>query len=296
MDTKKFMFSASSFKEYLQCGLKFKFNKIDKLPKTETATHHRWFGSLIHALIYYSIAEYDGDSKSMTLRKRARVKKTLEVFEELWEEKAKDNESQIILKSLGEKPLGKFARGKLASLGSTNEDIEQEALEAGWREQGRLMLQNGIDVVQGIHDIVELEKKMFYHIKGYNFMGFVDVLAKDKEGKYEFYDFKTSWDNPYGLEDDFQFFGYTKALSEDKKLGIKEQYFPRGYWVALRKGNLFPYELTKSKFWDTIKLTQKTMENIEANIFLPDYGGPLCKFCDYRHVCYGDDDSVWSKK
>lgn len=295
MDTKKFMFSASSFKEYLQCGLKFKFNKIDKLEKTEVATHHRWFGSLIHALIYHSVAEYDGNSKTMNLRKTPRTKETLELFEDLWHEKIKDNESEIILKSVGERPTGKFARGKLASLGSNNEEITQEDLEEGWKEQGLLMLKNGIEIIQGIHDIVELERKTFYHIKGYNFMGFIDVLAKDKDGKYEFYDFKTSWDNPYGLEDDFQFFGYAKAISEDKKLGINEEYFPKGHWVALRKGKTFTYELDKKKFWDTIRLTQKTMESIEANVFLPDYGGPLCKFCDFRHVCYGDDEKIWSR-
>lgn len=295
MDAKNFMFSASSFKDYLQCGLKFKFSKIDKAEKTDTATHHRWFGSLVHALIYYSIADYEGDSKTMKLRKRVRKKETLNLLESLWNEKAKNSDGEIILKSIGEKPKGKFSRGKIVSLGSNNEEIEQSDLEEGWLEEAKKMVSNGIDVISGIHEIVELEKKIFYHVKGYKFMGFVDVLAKNKNGEYEFYDFKTSWDKAYNLEDDFQFFGYAKALSEDKKLEIDEKYFPKGYWVFLRKGELLPYTLTKPKFWDMIKLTQSAMSNIEANIFLPDYGGPLCKFCDYRHICYGEDDKIWSR-
>lgn len=295
MNAKDFMFSASSFKDYLQCGLKFKFSKIDKAEKTETATHHRWFGSLIHSLIYHSVAEYDGSSKNLVLRKRARKKATLDLFEDLWEEKAKTNEGEVILKSLGEKPVGKFARGKIASLGSTNENIEQAMLDEGWREEARKMLENGINIITSLDNIVELEKKVFYHIKGYRFIGFVDVLAKDSEGKYEFYDFKTSWDRSYNLQEDFQFFGYSKALSEDKKLGVNEEYFPKGYWVYLRKGESLPYTLTKNKFWDMINLTSKTMENIEADIFLPDYGGPLCKFCDYRHICYGSDENIWKR-
>jgi CRISPR/Cas system-associated exonuclease Cas4 (RecB family) len=295
MDAKNFMFSASSFKDYLQCGLKFKFSKIDKAEKTETATHHRWFGSLVHALIYYSIADYEGDSKTMKLRKRVRKKETLNLLESLWNEKAKNSDGEIILKSIGEKPKGKFSRGKIVSLGSNNENIEQSDLEAGWLEEAKKMVSNGIDVISNIHEIVELEKKIFYHIKGYKFMGFVDVLAKNKEGEYEFYDFKTSWDKAYNLEDDFQFFGYTKALSEDKKLEIDEKYFPKGYWVFLRKGDLLPYTLAKEKFWQMIKLTQSAMDNIESNIFLPDYGGSLCKFCDYRHICYGEDEKIWSR-
>jgi len=295
MDTKNFMFSASSFKDYLQCGLKFKFSKIDKAEKTETATHHRWFGSLIHSLIYYSIADYDGDSKNLNIRKRVRKKEALTLLENLWDEKPKNNDGEIILKSIGEKPKGKFSRGKLTSLGSNNENISQVELEDGWKEEAKKMLSNGIDVISNVHKIVELEKKIFYHVKGYKFMGFVDVLAQDKDGKYEFYDFKTSWDKSYDLENDFQFFGYAKALSEDKGLEINENYFPMGYWVFLRKGELLPYQLNKNKFWEMIRLTQSAMENMEANIFLPDYGGPLCKFCDYRHICYGDDDKIWSR-
>lgn len=296
MNTKDFMFSASSFKDYLQCGLKFKYSKVDKKQRTETATHHRWFGSLVHSLIYYSIADFDGTSKNLVLRKKARKQETLNLLEDLWQEKPKSNEGEIILKSLGEKPTGKFSRGKLVSLGSNDENIDQQLLEEGWLEEAKKMVENGIDIVSDIHEIVELEKKTFYHVKGYKFMGFIDVLAKNSEGKYEFYDFKTSWDRSYDLDNDFQFFGYAKAISEDKKIGINEEYFPTGYWAYLRKKELLPYKLKKEKFWDMIRLTEKTMMNMEANIFLPNYGSPLCKFCDFRHICYGEDGQVWSRK
>jgi len=295
MDTKSFMFSASSFKDYLQCGLKFKFSKIDKVTPTETATHHRWFGSLVHSMIYHSIADFDGSGKNLVLRKKPRKKTTLKVFENIWDGKAKDNESEIILKSIGEKPVGKFAKGKIASLGSTNDDMEQSLLEEGWREEARKMIEHGIDVVSNIHKIVELEKKMFYKVRGYSFIGFIDVLAQDSEGLYEFYDFKTSWDKSYDLQNDFQFFGYAKAVSEDKALGINESYFPKGYWVHLRKGELLEYKLTKPKFWEMMDITKNAMANMEEDVFLPDYGGPLCKYCDFRHICYGSDDKVWSR-
>lgn len=295
MNTKDFWFSASSFKDYLQCGLKFKFSKIDKVEPTVTATHHRWFGSLVHAMIYHSIADYDGSGKNLVLRKKNRKKTTLKVFEDVWDGNPKDNNAEIILKSIGEKPVGKFSTGKIASLGSTNSDIEQSVLEDGWREEARKMIENGIDVISGIHEIVELEKKMFYKVRGYNFIGFIDVLAKDKDGLYEFYDFKTSWDKSYDLQNDFQFFAYAKAVMEDSKIGIKESYYPTGYWVHLRKGDLLPYKLTKNKFWDMMDITKSAMENMESDVFLPDYGGPLCKYCDFRHICYGEDEKIWSR-
>jgi len=136
---------------------------------------------------------------------------------------------------------------------------------------------------------------MFYKVRGYSFIGFIDVLAQDSEGLYEFYDFKTSWDKSYDLHNDFQFFGYAKAVSEDKALGINESYFPKGYWVHLRKGELLEYKLTKPKFWEMMDITKNAMTNMEDNVFLPDYGGPLCKYCDFRHICYGSDDKVWSR-
>jgi hypothetical protein len=295
VNTKSFMFSASSFKDYLQCGLKFKFSKIDRVERTDTATHHRWFGSLVHSLIYYSIADFDGSGKNLVLRKKFRKKSAINLLDSIWDGKTPNSDSEIIAKSIGEKPNGKFSRGKIVSLGSTNEDIAQDILEEGWRDEAKKMIENGINVLEGIHKIVELEKKMFYHVKGYKFMGFVDVLSQTEDGRYEFYDFKTSWDKAYDLEDDFQFFGYSKALSEDKSLGINEEYFPRGYWVHLRKGDLLEYNLDKAKFWDMMNLTENAMKNMENDIFLPDYGGALCKFCDFRHICYGSDDKIWSR-
>jgi len=295
MNTKTFMFSASSFKDYLQCGLKFKFSKIEKATPTETATHHRWFGSLVHSLIYYSTADFDGSGKNLVLRKKFRKKAALKLLDDIWNGKTPNNDAEIIVKSIGEKPNGKFSRGKIAALGSTNENIDQDLLEDGWKEEAKKMVENGIDILEGVHEIVELEKKIFYHVKGYKFMGFVDVLAKNKDGNFEFYDFKTSWDKAYDLDDDFQFFGYAKALSEDKGIGINEDYFPKGYWVHLRKGELLEYNLNKAKFWDMISVTETAMKNMENDIFLPDYGGPLCKFCDFRHICYGSDDKIWSR-
>lgn len=292
MDTKTFMFSASSVKEYMQCGLKFRYGRIDKLPRSESYSHHRWFGTLVHSLIYHSVAEHTS-SKELVMRDKPRTTFPTKLFEDVWTGRETDDPiAQVINKDLGEKPVGKFLTGKIKSLGKGNPDISQEDLEKAWKAEAKKMIKNGMRVLQDIPEIVELEKKMFWTIQGKRFIGFSDVVAKDADGKYQYFDFKTSWDKPgKKLDDDFQFFSYSLALKDILNL----DYFPKGHYVHLKSGDVVEYELTPYVFGKMMGVVKGAFDDMEHNLFLPNYGSPLCPYCDFRHLCYGSDDKIWRR-
>ena len=289
MNTKDFMFSASSVKTYQQCGLKFKFSKIDKLPGTETATHHRWFGTLLHSLIYTSVADLVPGRKSLVIRDDGVDYDTpLERLDRIWDGKPADPIDEMIMKETKEKPVGKFATGALKSLGQNMDEPSQKYLEKGWKKEAKGMLKNGIKLVDSFHTISKLEQKLFWTMLGRRFIGFIDIQAKDEDGRIEFYDFKTSFKKPSqaAVDGDFQFFAYSLALKD--KLNL--DYFPVGYYVHLRSGSAIPFDLNKNgQFPKMIGQLKSTMSNLEDNLFFDDYGGHLCAYCDYRHICYGEE-------
>lgn len=279
MNTKDFLFSASSVKEYLQCGLKFKFGRIDKLPKGDIASHHRWFGSLVHSLIYLSF------STGGKLRDHIDESYVQDAFETLWSGKeSTESYLETIRKSLGEKPTGKFLPLKTASA-TAQMDIEMEWKNEAWR-----MVRNGIQVVRGIHEVLNVEKKLLWSLASRKFVGYIDILGRDNSGQYEFYDLKTTWDAPSKkqLSEDLQFFSYSHALRQNHKL----DYYPAGYYVHLRTGAKLKYEPTPQLTASSEVKVANAIKNLEADIFFDSYGSPLCAYCDYRHLCYSPD-KVW---
>jgi CRISPR/Cas system-associated exonuclease Cas4 (RecB family) len=292
VNTKTFVFSASSFKEYLQCGLKFKFNRIDKREPTHVASHHRWFGTLVHSLVYTSVS-VPGGGRDMPLRDKIDEAYPLTIFDELWYERESSNETvQEIRKSLGEKPVGRFMSGKIVSLGKDNPDITQEELDAGWREEAIKMVTNGVAVLKSIPEIVELERKLRWMYHKHRFLGYADVISRDEEAKLGYYDFKTSWDKPgQKLKDDFQFFSYSLALKRLYNL----DYYPSGNYVHLRSGDVIQYEVDPDITKKMDKMTKTAFNNLQSDIFFDAYGSPLCRYCDFRHICYGEDESVWKE-
>lgn len=289
MNTNNFMFSASSIKEFIQCGLKFKYGRIEKRERAETYSHHRWFGTLVHSTIYSAIATKNLDEKKYVLKSSTATAFPSKVFETLWQNKETDDPYlQHLLKELGEKPVGRFLPGKIKSLSAGQ---SQDKLEAGWKAEAKKMIKNGIKVLSEVPEIVELEKKLIFNILGRRFIGYSDVVAKDSEGKLCFYDLKTTWDKPTKLEDDFQFFAYALALKDTYKL----DYWPKGYFVHLRSGAAIEYELTPQMFGKLISQTRNVFSDMEANVFPADLGGPLCPYCDFRLHCYKSEDKIWRR-
>lgn len=289
IDFDSFVFSASSIKDYLQCGLKFKYSRLDKLERAETFSHHRWFGTLVHSAIYTAIAS-SATGKDMPLREEIKETFPSKVFEALWQEKDTQDETILsIRKGLGSKPVGRFTEGKIKAL---KKGLNQTQLEKGWKAEAKKMVKNGILVAKGIYKIVELERKFQWEMFDNDFVGYADIIALDENGRYCFYDFKTTWDRPgKKLIDDFQFFAYAVAMKDLYNL----DYYPTGYYVHLRSGDCIEYELTEEINAKMTKKTLNAFSDMKDNLFLADLGGPLCKFCDFRLKCYGSEDKIWSR-
>jgi len=298
MNTSEFMFSASSLKEYMQCGLKFKYKRIDRLEPTAVASHHRWFGTLVHNMIYTGIAHYDGN-KDLELREKPNEKGALKLLNDIWDydyenefETAhlKSDDISKIVTDIGVKPSGRFMVGKIKSLGNDNPSITQKELEKGWKIEARKMVKNGISVAGNIYEIVELEKKLIWNFLDHRFIGYADVVGKNSEGKYEFYDFKTAWNKPGKyLANDFQFFAYSYALRQLYGL----EYYPTGHYVHLRSGEVIPNVITEEITQNMVSKAKSAFSNMEADVFFDAYGSPLCRYCDFRHICYGEDEDIW---
>lgn len=294
MNTEDYKFSASSIREYLQCGLKFKFHRVTHETPGQAASHHRWFGTLVHNAIYAGLAKHKS-SKELVLREKPDAKIAIKLLETAWSSSDFDEEdsvTQIVLKDLGDRPTGNFYPGRVKSLGK-GLDLSQEELEAGWLDEARHMVLNGLKSVKTIHTILELERALEWTMQDRSFRGFADIIAKDKNGRIEFYDFKTQWDkpSPKKMEEDFQFFSYSYALKQILEL----DYFPTGYLAHLHSGKLVPYTVDESMIEANLAIVQRVVEGIENDLYPADYGGRLCPYCDFKHICY-PDGNVWQRK
>jgi RecB family exonuclease len=290
MDTFSRVFSVSQLKTYQQCGLKYKFSKIDKLTPLPTSRHHLWLGSLVHNSIYAGLGTVEKENvKNIKLYKKPSVKKALKMFDILWEssETQKDPIILDIIKSIGERPTGKFLTGRVNSLKSTN----QSELEFAWKELAKSYVENGVKAVEKLlknNEIVEIERELHFEVLGRKFVGYIDILFKDKKtNELTFIDFKTSWDKPaeFDVNSDLQFLLYSHALIST--LNLVEH--PKGSLVHLKSGDLVNFTPTTKGFQNMFKTIKNIFSNMESNVFFDNYGHPFCKSCEFRNICYGNE-------
>jgi len=279
MNTKDYLFSASSYKEYQQCGLKFRYKRVDKIPSGDEISHHRWFGRIVHDLVYIGLAERNG-SKDYTLRDKAQKRYATSLVAGIWDTRPKDETAKAVMEGAGDKPEN-FFPGTIQSLQGT-----PSAIEKGWEKQARTMVGNGITALSPIlNDIIEIEAKLLWKWHDRRFIGYVDIISKE-DGKIHFYDLKTAWNKPgKSLEKDFQFYSYSLALKEKYNL----DYYPTGHWVHLKDGSVLDFDVTQEIIDYHDKDADQLFERLENDVFPASLGSPLCRFCDYRNLCYGED-------
>lgn len=288
MNTKNFRFSASSFKDYLQCGLKFKFSKIEKRIAGKEKTHYRWLGRLVHASIYSSVAHFnlEGGFKSWVLDSQVPdLNPALSFFEAGWtEDITNDLVRQVVVAEAGEKPVGGFATKKVfKSLNTT----DQSLLDVAWKAVAQGMVANGINIIRQLPEITQLERGIEFEVLGRKFSGYVDVLGKNKDGEVVFLDFKTSWAKPAEskVEEDFQFFLYSYALKSI--LGL--DYYPKGYYSHLRSGQIVRFQMTPELEASMLGKMGAAFDKLEKDVFTSDKYGFLCNHCDFHYICFGED-------
>lgn len=294
MDTKNFRFSVSSVKSYINCGKKFNFEKITKVPPAPESSHYRWLGKVVHTSMYQSIARFNSDSDEIKrwdiVTNTPSTEDALKFFNKAWEGAPSDDDEDVYMKSLypfeiGSKPYGRFWPNKNLAILNLDKQ-EQDRLEFGWKAVASDMVRSGVELIKGIHEVVQIEKELNFKMLERDFKGYIDILGRDVDGKLEFYDGKTSWRKPQvkDLEKDLQFIAYSVALRKEYDL----DYYPVGYYMHLRSGSLVPVKVTDEIVKKSEKMLGNVFSNLEDDIYFDDFGGSLCAYCDFKHLCYGE--------
>lgn len=289
MDIKDILFSASSLKTYKQCGRKFYFYRIEKREPTHEPYHYGWVGTIVHNCVYYSIADYnDEEWKVSGIKPLTKVNK---FFDDLWDGTIELDVSKQLVEDeeiKPNKPIFKPDSMKEKKYLGLSSDVETQ-----WRLLAKDLLFNGYRLIVDLlkeSDELLLEKEIrFKYNDVIDVVGYVDILVKPENGKWRFYDLKTSRQAPRSVDNDLQFYFY--------KYGIKKlfdlDYEPDGHFVHLRTGKLVKSSKVKKEIVEgTEKEILELLDGISNGSFLPNLYSPLCAFCDFRGYCYGDDGSA----
>ena len=279
--------SASSIKTYKQCGLKFKFQKIDKAEVTHQPYHYGWVGTIVHNSIYYAFADYfDTKWHVNKLKNLDDVKK---FFLDAWNGHVKLDVTKALVEEgelATDKPIfkeGSIKEMKYIKLTDSEEErwklLAWDLIKVGYVFVQDYLLKLTSDPVNDIK--LEQEIKFPFDMN-YDVIGYIDILLNVK-GKLFFFDLKTTKQPPQSIDEDIQFYLYRYGLKYLNNLN----YYPNGYYVHLRSKEWFPAKtvdqdiLTKNHYQITSLIKGMEARDFTAN------RTHLCNFCDYRGYCFG---------
>lgn len=244
--------SSSQITLYLMCGLKYKYQYLDKLPKSFRPSALA-FGSAIHsALAWYNSERLKGNGVPIdTLYK---------VFDADWysqkaelEVRYKEGEQEMALVSVGKELLTLYTRLDLPKV-------------RGWEIPFTVPI---TDVATG--EALDVDLK-----------GFFDLI----EGEGTIVEFKTSAQalSPLDLDTRVQFTAYSYAYEllygqppkELRVLNLIKAKKPRIAEAVTSRD--------RESYRGFFHLTKEVLKGIRAGVFVP-HPGYYCKECEYAKVC-----------
>jgi len=251
--------SVSGIEDYMECGLQFKFSRIDKL-KMKYRADALVFGSAIHNVL----AEFN---QERLIGKILTVPELQDRFEKHWTTNAK-----------GKKDI-------LYKKGKTFESEMQEG-----KELIRLFGENSEQTGMQEHTVIAIEEAFQFYLQGLPvpMIGVMDLVEEDDQGGIYITDYKTA-SAAYSAEKvktHFQLTVYQIAAKangygdREINLGIdcliktKEPKFER--YVTARA----PVDEAKA-----IKRIQAVWKGIEKRVFIPNTNSWKCKDCGYLDDC-----------
>ena len=248
--------SASGVRDYLDCGLLFKFSRIDRL-KPEFRSDALLLGTAIHLALgdHYQARMEEGTFSAQDL---------LECFEIHWRRLTDGNEA--IRFAEGNNAESLLAQGK-------------ELLKA-WREHQP----------EEIFRVLAIEEAFSFRIPGVplQMIGAIDLIEEDDSGTLIITDFKTvgrgfSADE---VNNNLQLTVYHQAM---KLNGYKDRE------ILMRLDCLVKTKTPRfEQYWTSrgeadekrlVKKIQTVWEGINRQVFIPSDGGWRCKNCPYGRAC-----------
>ncbi len=248
--------SASSINDYVECGLLYRFGRIDRLPM-EFISDALEFGSTIHLVLgeYYQ-AKMTGD--------RMALKDIHESFERHWTEAAKDREDI------------KYAKGK---------DFETLMME------GKDLLTAWYMKLADDHfRVLGIEEAFSFHIPGIDvpIIGAMDLIEEDESQTLIITDFKTSG-RAYSadeVDNNFQLLIYYMGARAngyaDREIILKFDTL-----IKTKKPKFEQYYTVRSELDEqrAIKKIQAVWNGIKHGVFIPNDTSWKCKNCHFRKAC-----------
>ena len=248
--------SASGIRDYLDCGLLYKFSRIDKL-QPESYPDSLVLGQAVHRVL----ADF---YQKLQAGIRLAQKHLEEAFDHHWEALA-------------------HGRG----------DIQYKSGKSfhTYRDEGKALLAAfNAQVPQEDGNILAIEQAFTFELEGLPvpIIGIFDLVLEDPTGVITIVDHKTA-SKAYSLADVNQNLQMTVYHLAAKSHGYHEQeILLRLDCLIKTKTPRFEQSYTTRSEWDekkAVKKVQAVWEGITKGVFIPNDGGWKCRTCGYKTAC-----------
>ena len=251
--------SVSAIDDYMECGLQYKFSRIDKL-KTKYRADAMVFGSAIHKVM----AEFN---QERLIGKILTVTELQDRFEHHWTAYAKGKED--ILYKKGKSFESEMKEGK-ELIKVFGENIEKSGMQQ--------------------HTVIAIEEAFEFHLQGLPMpmIGVMDLVEEDDHGGIYIRDYKTS-SAAYSADKIKNHFQLTVYQIAAKANGYGHRAINVGIDCLIKtKEPKFERYVTARASVDeakAIKRIQAVWNGIEKKVFIPNTNSWKCKDCGYLDDC-----------
>jgi len=253
---KKPHLSASSINSYLECGLQFKFSRIDKL-KADFTADVLVYGSTIHkAIEFVQMNRLSGDSTT--------TDDAAKFFEKRWREAAEENVD--IQYSKGETFISLLNQGKKL-MEVYIENLPETGYEVLALEEPFLLQLDGIDIP---------------------IIGIMDMVEEDESGTIIITDHKTAA-RAYSTEEvdkNFQLTVYHLAARKNGYAG-REIVMKFDCLIKTKSPRFEQFYTVRSEDSEhrAVKKIASVWEGISKGVFIPNDNSWRCSTCSYKSYC-----------
>ena len=250
--------SASSINDYLECGLYYRFSRIDNL-KPEFKSDNLEFGSCIHkALADFHLERLIGNK--MTLKDLQKL------FEIYWREKAEGNNDIVYREDKDFETLLAEGKGLLAAYYEDRMKTEDQLTVMAIEEAFRFTIE-GLPVP---------------------IIGVMDLIEEDKSGSIIVTDFKTS-SRAYSEEEanrNFQLSIYHLAAKANG-YGNRDISLKIDCLIKTKKAKFIQYSTSRTEMDElrTVKKIRNVWDAVQNGIFIPIDDSWRCKDCGFKNYC-----------
>lgn len=249
--------SASSIREYLDCGLYYKFSRIDKLEKT-FISDNLLFGSTIHRVL----AEYNQEK---VVGSKMNLQEIHKLFEKYWKETA-EHTDQI-----------KYSK--------------KNSFES-LLDQGKQMLRTYVSKVpEDEYEVIAVEEPFEFKIEGLDIpmIGIMDLVEQDENETVFISDYKTmsSSTTINEIDQNFQLTLYYMAARRNgyanKEIVLKLDCLLKTKQPQFMQVYTFRNEVHEKR---AVKKIKEVYNAIQKEIFIPNAEGTWkCNSCEYKTYC-----------